>query len=1160
MEFSRLRLSGFKSFVEPTELYIEPGLTGVVGPNGCGKSNLLEAIRWVMGENRAKSLRGGAMDDVIFAGTDKRPPRNLAEVTLVLDNFSKSAPAGYNDHDMIEVTRRIERDSGSSYRINGQDVRQKDVQLLFADAATGAHSPALVSQGRIGSLINAKPQERRLVLEEAAGISGLHQRRKEAESRLRGAEGNLTRLQDVVGQMEQQIASLKRQARQAERYKAIAAEIRQVEASLLYSRWFLASQEVIDFESKMRAAESVVAAVVTRVAALSKEQAAVASLLPDMREADARAAASLQRLGHEKETLENEAKRREETYKSLLARRDQLKEDRKREDDIALDSEKAIERLSREKTSLSEDQNREKEKEISAREALSAAQKVASDAEREFDHLSESTAQARARKSSLESDLLAINRRLERLTFDENRLQQEREQLDPNSGHDTAQMSVQQAEEQVTAANSQRAEAHKAVEKIEEKLSQARTALSDAQSTAAEATGTLKALSAEVSSLQDLINSDSQTADTPVGHGIKAKPGFETAVGAVLGEDINSGVDANEKRFWQSLESYSADSLWPEGVTPLADVVTAPSQLSRRLQMSGIIAADFDGYQLSKDLKAGQRLVDKAGNVWRWDGFVKKAGAASRAATRMMQQNLLTELSEKQQACEKQVREADTLVTSCQEGYSGLQEQEKDLRSIRADMERKAQDARRTLLKVEQEAAKKASRLNAIEENVKRLVAEKEDQTKRHEEITSRLANLPNIDELETTLAAKRAEVETYRTDLSSARTTYDGLAREAQARQDRLQSINTEMQAWNQRISSARRHLDDLFTRAEDVDSQLKALEKGPEDLEERRKLLLDALAKAEETRRDTSDKLVKAEADLAVQDEALKRVAIEQTEARENQIRLEAAVENASDRRKSIAAQIGERFECAPTEVLATVGVEDGENLTSQNLSSEKELDATLERLKRERDKIGAVNLRAEEELAEIDDQMGQMVSERRDLEEAIARLRKAIGDLNKEGRERLLLAFEEVNAQFTELFSNLFGGGQAHLKLVESDDPLEAGLEIFASPPGKRLQILSLLSGGEQALTALSLIFAVFITNPSPICVLDEVDAPLDDANVDRFCGLLDDMIARTKTRFLIVTHNAVSMARVHRLFGVTMAEKGVSTLVSVDLEKAEEILEG
>ncbi|MBV1900622.1 MAG: hypothetical protein KUG56_03005, partial [Kordiimonadaceae bacterium] len=488
------------------------------------------------------------------------------------------------------------------------------------------------------------------------------------------------------------------------------------------------------------------------------------------------------------------------------------------------------------------------------------------------------------------------------------------------------------------------------------------------------------------------------------------------------------------------------------------------------------------------------------------------------------------------------------------EAHGKAREAEQKARDERQQAEKILGEARRAHVVAEQEASKRANQVTLIEESATRIAEDLTETEGRKAEIEAKVAALPANEALENELTETRATVERLRGELSTTRGTYDGLRRDAQARNDRLAAIATEAGAWSLRVSSADKQVQSLNDREKAAKEQLAAAEASPEDLERRKQNLLTELGKAEEERKGTSDALMAAEAQLAEADKALKTIQDQLNSVRERQIRADAAVENAVDRRKTIASHIGERFECAPTQLLEKVELD-----TSDSLPDMMVLDAKLEKLKRERDRMGAVNLRADDELTEITQQMDHLVSERADLEEAISRLRQAIGGLNREGRERLLAAFEIVNTQFGELFSTLFGGGDAHLELTESDDPLDAGLEIYASPPGKRLQALSLLSGGEQALTALSLIFAVFITNPAPLCVLDEVDAPLDDANVDRFCNLLENMIGRTDTRFLIVTHNAVSMSRMNRLFGVTMAERGISSLVSVDLERAEGLLD-
>jgi len=1149
MRFSRLRLSGFKSFVDPTELHIETGLTGVVGPNGCGKSNLLEAIRWVMGENRAKSLRGSGMDDVIFAGTNKRPARNMAEVTLVIDNFDRAAPADYNDTDTIEVTRRIERESGSSYRINGKDVRQKDVQLLFADAATGAHSPALVSQGRIGALINAKPQDRRQILEEAAGISGLHTRRKDAESRLKSAENNLVRVQDVVLGMEVQIAGLKRQARQAIRYRSISGDIRQAEASLLFIKWKLASEDVITLEHGLRESEKEATEVTKKVAELATLQAVTAATLPPLRNADAATAAKLQRLSIEKENLDQEAERRKQAAISLRASLEQIAADRDREQEIVNDARAVLERLNTEKARLEAAKKSEKSAEIEARDSLDRAAQAASGAEAHFDKLSEHAAQARARRSSLESDKLAIARRIDQVSIEAVRLEAElasmSEENEVLSALNTSEAFVVDTEntlQQTTAS----------LEKSEGLTVQARSTRNDADAARSEVLGQAKTLAGEIASLEALLLV-ADDEDIPVAAELRAENGYEIAVGAALGDDAEAGQNTEASRFWQKLEK-AMPPQWPEGVTPLAQYVDAPAVLGRRLAFTGLLADGADGSVVSKDLQAGQMLVDRAGNLWCWDGLVQKAGAPSEAAIRLEKQNRLATLRTRFEDVSEHIAVTEKAATAAFEAHEQAREAEHAQRELRQAAEKALAEARRHLVAAEQEASKRANQLGLLKESIARIVEEQKETQNRKAAIESRVAELPANEALEKELVTARADVEDLRQALSAARGTYDGLRREAQTRNDRLAAIETESGAWTLRVTSAEKQSLSLDTREVSAKEQLAAAEASPEDLENRKQALLNELSKAQVEREQTSDALVKAEAGLAEADQAFKGVNNHLAAVRERQIRADAAVENAVSRRKDISDHIVERFECAPTQLLEKVELD-----TSDNLPDASALESQLDRLKRERDRMGAVNLRADEELTEITEQMDHLVSERSDLETAIARLRQAIGSLNKEGRERLLTAFEIVNTQFGELFSTLFGGGDAHLALTESDDPLDAGLEIFASPPGKRLQALSLLSGGEQALTALSLIFAVFITNPAPICVLDEVDAPLDDANVERFCNLLDNMTSRTDTRFLIVTHNAVSMSRMSRLFGVTMAERGISTLVSVDLERAEDLLD-
>ena len=1153
MHFARLRLSGFKSFVDPTELLIEPGLTGVVGPNGCGKSNLLEALRWVMGENRAKSLRGTGMEDVIFAGTDRRGARGLAEVTLVLDNITRDAPAGWNDEDLIEVTRRIERDSGSAYRINGRDVRQKDVQLLFADAATGAHSPALVSQGRIGTLINAKPQDRRAVLEEAAGITGLHSRRREAENRLRGAEGNLARLQDVIQAMATQAGSLKRQAKQAIRYREISGDIRQAEAGLFFIRWKVAADEVVLLERTLKEATARVGDAAGLVASASRHQADAAAAIPALREAAAQTAAARQRLAHEKETLETEERRRQERLDDLKAGLEQIAADRIREADAAEDARGALTRLGNEHDRLTKADAEQSVHEEEARQALETVAEAANAAEQSYDGAAEQAAKARARRSSLDSDRLAVNRRAEQIGLE---LAKAGETLSALVAGDAAQSAVARAQADVSAAEQGLDSLSRALEAAEAATEQARRTQESAAARHADLAGRLRSLQSEIGSLDGLLGRDTGGADDAVGKDVHAEPGYERAAGAAFGEDLDAGLTVDGDHFWQILDSLPAPE-WPGTVVPLSGHVTVPKALSRRLAFCGLVK-NGDGADIVAALPPGAQLVSKQGALWRWDGYVRQAGAPSAATVRMEQRNRLDGLKRDAETLSSQVEDSKKAMTMTEDGLSHARQAETAQRTARRDAESALSMARRLLAEAEQEAARRESRVTTLRDGIARLEADAAETGTRLSEIDGKIAALPPRDALEAALEEARGRVEAARRDLAAARAAYDGLRRESVTRQDRLKAITEEQRAWERRRSQSETQLAALDERRDQAEAGIKTLTQGPADMTARRDALLTALAEAEDRQKDSADKLARAEETVRQADRQLKEAETAHSGVREAQIRAEAAVETATARRKDLAARIGERFSCAPTQVLEAVGLPPT-GTDDDSLPDVSVFESRLEKLKRERDRLGAVNLRAEEELSEIETQMEHLQSEREDLEAAIHRLRGAIGSLNREGRERLLAAFDAVNAHFGDLFRTLFGGGEAHLKLTESDDPLEAGLEIFASPPGKRLQVLSLLSGGEQALTALSLIFAVFMTNPAPICVLDEVDAPLDDANVESFCNLLDAMTTRTETRFLNVTHNAVTMSRMRRLFGVTMAERGVSSLVSVDLERAAQLRE-
>ncbi len=1150
MKLTRLRLLGFKSFVEPTDFLIEPGLTGVVGPNGCGKSNLVEALRWVMGETSHKSLRAADMDDVIFAGTNNRPARNNAEVAMHIDNSQRKAPAQFNEHESLDVSRRIERDQGSTYRINGREVRARDVHLLFADASTGSRSPALVHQGRIGEIIQAKPEQRRRVLEEAAGISGLHARRHEAELRLRAAEQNLLRLEDVINQLAAQMAALKTQARQAVRYRNIAGQVRRTEATLFHLRWVAANAELAEAEHAKNLAVRVVAERTGEQAEASKRQALVAAELPALREAEARAAAALQRLVIARETLEREEARAKERMAELDRRLVQLADDVERERRLAADSEAALARLATEEDTLKRevDSNAQQRTGVDAR--VAEADTVLAAAEQTFGELTGTLADLTARRNALENATREHDERLARLADEIAAVEAEMQGLDAaaKGGPDlaalagaveTAQRAVAEAE-----ANALRAEtAHSA----------ARQALDVARGPLAEAERRAQRLDTEAKTLARLLHVDTKNLWPAVLDDLTVEKGYEAALGAALGDDLEAPVDPSAPMRWAGAAIEPSDPALPEGVESLRHHVKAPKELSRRIVQIGVIER-ADAERLVKLLRPGQRLVSREGDLWRWDGFSVAANAPTGAARRLAGKNRLADIEAELQSVRAEVEAKQKVVAQSESEAASAAEAETAARERWRGLQHEANSARDRHAEAERETSRNAARVSAIEEAKARLTASREEASAARSEAERALKALPSAAAVETELAGVRGALEGHRAKLAEVRAEAQALAREAEHAARRLATIAADREAWRDRNSGAASQIKTLETRVEEAKTERASLHDAPRIFAEQRQSLIGEIEAAEQNRRTAADRLAEAENKLAEADRDARTALEAMGTAREEAARAGERVEGGKRRLADIDHEILEMLEVQPAEVAALAGIEPGKALPVV-----ADVEATLERLRRERERLGAVNLRAEEELREVETQHTSLTTERDDLVEAIKRLRQGIQSLNKEARERLLASFEVVNNHFKHLFTELFGGGTADLHLIEHEDPLEAGLEIIAKPPGKKPATLSLLSGGEQALTALALIFAVFLTNPAPICVLDEVDAPLDDHNIERFCDLLDEMTRSTDTRFVIITHNPITMARMNRLYGVTMAERGISQLVSVDLEGAVKLRE-
>ena len=1149
LKFTRLRVLGFKSFVEPTELAIEPGLTGVVGPNGCGKSNLVEALRWVMGESSYKAMRASGMDDVIFQGSGNRPARNTAEVSLAVDNADRTAPVAFNDSEQIEITRRIEREAGSVYRINGRDVRARDVQLLFADASTGAHSPAIVGQGKIGELIAAKPVDRRALLEEAAGIAGLHNRRHEAELRLKAAEQNLSRLDDVISEIEQQVDALKRQARQATRYRNLSTEIRKAEATVLHLRWQAARATVAESESQLAEAVTTATARAGAQATAAREQAEAAATVPDLRNEAARTGAALQRIKLASETLDQEEARIGTRLAELDRRLTQLGDDIGREQRMVADNAAILARLAEEESELQTLNAANAERQQAAAERKEAAETTLSASEATLSELTAEHAMLSARRSQHERTIADAKTRAERLAREVATARAELASLD---AQDEAAAETAKARAATTAAEADRDARDGATAVADEGLMTAREAATAARAALTDAERGLERIETEAATLAAVLatNADDRV---PVIDAIAVDAGFEAALGAAFGDDLDAPADDDAAAHWREVAYGSDDASLPAGVTPLARHVRTPEVLLRRLAQTGLVDL-ASGPRLQALLRPGQRLVSAGGDLWRWDGYVAMADAPRSATQRLAQRNRLISVQgeigparETVDALRDGVAAADGVV---QRATEDDREAREALRVVRKTLD----EARTAFANAEREEARTAARRTRLEEGVARLDADLAESYERGEVAVAELAATDVINILAEKLTGQRAQVDDDRTGLAGARAGFERMAREAELRAGRLATIAGERRTWEERAANAEVQISTLGARRGEAAAEKESLVGEPAKIAARRATLLSEIVIADAARSAAADKLATGEATLAASDKAARAALERLAEAREWRGRAEERMVAAKERLGEAAARIHEALDCAPEEAAAIAELD--ADAPTPDL---EEIETRLERYRQERERLGAVNLRADEEAREIATRRDTLTGERDDLTTAIARLRQGIGSLNKEGRERLSAAFETVNAHFTRLFTHLFGGGTAELQLTESDDPLEAGLEIVARPPGKKPQIMTLLSGGEQALTALSLIFAVFLTNPAPICVLDEVDAPLDDANVVRFCNLLEEMTRSTDTRFLVITHNPITMSRMNRLFGVTMAERGVSQLVSVDLETAESFRE-
>ena len=1139
MKFQSVRISGFKSFLEPIEIEINKGLTGIVGPNGCGKSNIVEAIKWIMGENSARQMRGDGMDDVIFAGTDERPSRNFAEVTIKLNNSEKKAPAAFNHLSEIEISRKIEREKGSIYRINGKQVRSRDVQLIFADSGTGARSSGIVSQGRIAQIIDASPENRRGILEEAANIKGLHSRRHEAELKLNAASNNLDRLLDIEKTYKEQLVELEKQGRKAARYRSIGDRLRKAEATLFSTLLFNAKTEYNILKNELHTVTENVSEAQIEVSKNTTSKLDILSKIPILRNIEAEKAAILQSLNITKIKLEEEQTSAKIALNNIIGQITQLEKDTSRENQIEEDAEKSLSSLILEEENLKIDTKNFSSKISEATQAVKSLKIKSDEADKKLSSITSEIYTINSDKSDLERRIINLNEKIENTQnqISKFNLENYSKTLEAN-------------EIKILDLQKLISENHLLIDTFKKKLTQLETLELTLTKEKNIAANILNQTNAEINTLSSLLGDDSLNRNT-LEKNINTTDHLEDAIGSVLGETLLAPIYSNNEiientTYWRDGFDIKLTSPLPKEAMPLISKIKSSSILETALQGVGIVENEELAFKLQKKLTYGQALTTAEGGLWRWDGFVQPKGVKNSYSERLQQIARFKVLQSQLPSQKESVFLIDKKLIEYSEN---IKKYRTDIIKLQSTLSGLNSDSNRLELENSKMEIQLTSSALLIKELKNTEVTSKVELIELKKQI-SHIVNLPSLlaDELSI-----RNNAEQFRNNLTEAMAAEQQIKNHESFQLRNIAQIKHQKESWITRKQEAKSRLSSLHERLEFSKNEMDRLSNLPNDFDKKEEQIRIEIEAAIINRNLAADKLVITETSQNDAEKLEKESEKNVSMLRENMIKVQALLDLAHTKILNIEERIFEKLRIKSDQLSDLTGIKENNEIDSNIEALEK----TVERLLNERESLGAVNLRAEEEMNEMNDKIEIMFKERIDLEEAIEKLRNGIFELNKEGRERLKKSFTVVNENFKNLFQKLFGGGNAELKLVGHDDPLQAGLEVLASPPGKKMQLLSLLSGGEQALTAISLIFSVFLCNPSPICILDEVDAPLDDTNVGRFCDLLNKIAEETNTYFMVITHHRLTMAKMDRLFGVTMEQKGISKLVSVDLEQASRI---
>ena len=1139
MKFKSIRISGFKSFLESTEIPIDNGLTGIVGPNGCGKSNIVEAMKWVMGENSARQMRGDGMDDIIFSGTNERPARNFAEVSIKLDNTEKKAPSNFNHFDEIEISRKIEREKGSVYRVNGKQVRSRDIQLIFADNGTGARSSGIVSQGRISQIIDSSPENRRVILEEAANIKGLHSRRHEAELKLNGATDNLSRLLDIEQTYNEQLVELEKQARKAARYRSVGERLRKAESTLFIKLLHSSETELKNFKKEFEIATDDVNKAQLDVSKSTKSKLAAFDKIPELKKIEAEKAAFLQSLNINKIRLEEEKSSANKTLDNISNQISQIEIDIEREEEIKEDSKKTLLNLVDEEKKLIIESKAFEGKIDQAISLVKELKKKSDEADQDLSSINSKIYSINSNNENIEKRITDLKEKIKKSEF----------QI-PQFNILEEQKSFKENKVKIIEGKKLLEDKNKLLLTKKNEYEAIKNILNDLNKAKTEADYKVNITKAELNSLSSLLGHDTSNKET-LENSIDSFASLEKSIGSILGETLLAPVLSNldtpkNTPFWRKNLRGVIETKLPDGVKPIIKNIKNNSILDLALLGVGVVDNEEIAFKLQNKLSFGQALTTVEGGLWRWDGFVQPPEVQNSYSERLQKiaklrslEKKFPDLENKQKNIQNNINKNETYINVIEKNILELEneiydliEENNNLNLLNTKIESKISSS--TILIKEHQ--------NIIDLSNKELNS-----------LNKELINSSNLPLLLTEELKIRNIADQCRNSLTDAMAAEQQVRNHESFQSRNLLQIKNQKTNWEKREDEAIARLLTLQNRQKNLSEEKQKLMNLPDNFKKREDELNLEINKALLVRNKAADNLVEAETNLNELEKLEKLSEQKVSLLREEMIKIEAKLNLSKAQVKNIEDRVWEKLRIKNDQLYEIANLDKNDEIDISIDALEK----TVQRLINERDSIGAVNLRAEEEMNEMRDKIKTMSDERIDLEQAIDKLKTGIFELNKEGRQRLKESFEEVNKNFKNLFQKLFGGGSAELKLVGNEDPLHAGLEVLASPPGKKMQLLSLLSGGEQALTAISLIFSVFLCNPAPICILDEVDAPLDDSNVGRFCNLLEKIVEETDTYFMVVTHHRLTMAKMDRLFGVTMEQKGISRLVAVNLEQANRI---